>query len=216
MTNGWKQKMYKIISILEEKRITATAELTLTLAQCCHCGEIHTILKQNVLRANKENRKHCSKCVKENFHLMTNTRIWSIWKGMISRATKEYDRSYILYGGKGKGVAKEWLDFKNFYSDMKETYSDNLTLDRIDNSKGYSKDNCRWATNMEQQANKINNRVLVYKGKQMHLSEFCRVVNISRGAITPRLNLGMTPEDAVTNYLNSKYPKNRRSRKYLI
>jgi hypothetical protein len=147
---------------------------------------------------------------------MTNTRIWSIWKGMISRATKEYDRSYILYGGKGKGVAKEWLDFKNFYSDMKETYSDNLTLDRIDNSKGYSKDNCRWATNMEQQANKINNRVLVYKGKQMHLSEFCRVVNISRGAITPRLNLGMTPEDAVTNYLNSKYPKNRRSRKYLI
>lgn len=208
--------MYEILKVLEERHVTPTREMTVTLAKCLHCGNVDKILEQNVRRANRQQRKHCAKCIDETFHNMTNTRIWRIWKGMVERTTKQTSIHFKNYGGRGIGVSDEWLVFENFYRDMGPTYKDDLTLERIDNSKGYSKENCRWATAMEQQSNKRNNRVLVYQGEKMHLAEFCRKVGVSRGAITVRLNAGMTPEQAVLDYQNSNYPKNRKSRKSTI
>lgn len=205
--------MYEIQKILEEKRVTSTQALTLTLARCCHCGAVREMMFQNVVRANKEGRKHCPSCVRVKFHRMTNTRFWGIWKGMTRRATDPTDRDYGRYGGAGRGVSQEWRKFWNFYRDMYPTYRDGLSLDRINNAEGYSKENCRWVTNMEQQANKTNNRVVTYLGETIHLAEFCRRVGASRCALTIRLNKGMTPEQAVADYQNSKYPKNRKSRR---
>lgn len=206
--------MYTILKQLDRKRVTPTREMTVTLAECCHCGTVQEVLLQNVQRANRQKRKHCALCIEEEFHRMTDTRIWRIWKGMKDRATSPSSPDYPRYGGSGRGVCARWLEFKNFYEDMSSGYQDGLTLERIDNGRGYSPENCRWATNMDQQANKTNNRVLEYQGEEIHLAEFCRRTGVTRGAISPRLNAGMNAEQALTDYQNSTYPKGRKSRLY--
>jgi hypothetical protein len=205
--------MYEVIRTLDEKRYTPTRAMTLILARCCHCGAEQTLVEQNVIRANRQRRQHCPVCKDADAHRMTGTRFWRIWKGMKERATDPNSPDFALYGGAGRGVSEDWLDFQNFYRDMFSGYEDHLTIERVDNSKGYSKANCRWASNMEQQANKTNNRVLTYQGREVHLAELCRLAGVSRGAITPRLNQGMTAEEAVEDYRASRYPKGRKSRK---
>lgn len=79
------------------------------------------------------------------------------WSMMKQRCMNPKHTDYKYYGEKGITVCNEWLKFSGFYSDMGER-PEGLTLDRIDNSKGYSKDNCRWATKLEQTLNRGDNR----------------------------------------------------------
>lgn len=67
--------------------------------------------------------------------------------------------NYRYYGGKGVSVCEEWRDnLQAFYEwSISNGYAEHLTLDRIDNDKGYSPDNCRWVTMKEQQNNRSNN-----------------------------------------------------------
>ena len=95
-------------------------------------------------------------------HGLRNTRFYRIWKGVKQRCTKEYSTSYKDYGAKGVTISDEWLDFQNFMNDMHEGYKEHVvihgeketTIDRIDSTKGYSKDNCRWATTSQQNENR--------------------------------------------------------------
>jgi hypothetical protein len=83
---------------------------------------------------------------------MCGTRIYSEWQSMKGRCYTKSHTSYRKYGAKGITVCDEWLnDFMAFYDwAMANGYDDSLTLDRIDSTKGYSPDNCRWATYSEQ------------------------------------------------------------------
>lgn len=77
-------------------------------------------------------------------------RVWCHIKG---RCLNENDKSYIHYGGRGIGICEEWRNsFDSFLRDMGERPSHKHQIDRIDNSKGYSKENCRWVTS------RVNNR----------------------------------------------------------
>jgi hypothetical protein len=72
---------------------------------------------------------------------------------MKSRCNSKTNRAYEKYGGRGITVCDEWSDFVGFYKDMGDR-PDGTTLDRIDNDKGYYKDNCRWADRSTQQSNR--------------------------------------------------------------
>ena len=104
--------------------------------------------------------------------------------------------------------------FAAFWHDMGLSYSDDLTIERIDVNGHYSPDNCRWAPNMEQQANKRNNRVVSYQGETMHLAEFVRRAGFSKTMLTKRLNRGMTGDAAVESALRSAYDKSRNARRW--
>ena len=89
-------------------------------------------------------------------HGKSGTRLYRIWKKMKSRCSNPNDPDYQqYYGSRGITVCPEWLnDFQAFYDwAMSHGYSDELSIDRIDNEKGYSSDNCRWATAEEQRHN---------------------------------------------------------------
>lgn len=87
-------------------------------------------------------------------HRMSKSRIYRIWRHMKSRCYNPNVESYQWYGGKGIGVCEEWMSFEPFYEwAMTHGYEQNLSIDRIDNSKGYLPENCRWATDKEQSRN---------------------------------------------------------------
>ena len=81
-------------------------------------------------------------------HGMAYTRTYKVWKSMVQRCTNSKDTRYHRYGGRGITVCDDWKDFRNFYRDMGDA-PDGLEIDRIDNYKGYCKENCRWVTRKE-------------------------------------------------------------------
>lgn len=85
---------------------------------------------------------------------------YGIWKGMRKRCNTPNNKAYEYYGGRGIKVCKRWDKFENFLLDMGKRPSKGHTLDRINNNKGYSKTNCRWATWRVQGLNKRKPGVL--------------------------------------------------------
>lgn len=88
-------------------------------------------------------------------HGMSHTRPWVIWTDMKRRCKREHRDSFEHYGAKGVTYDPNWEKFQNFWKDMESGYADDLTLERVDPEKGYSKDNCKWVTQAEQARNKL-------------------------------------------------------------
>lgn len=125
-------------------------------------------------------------------HGMRFTREYNIWDGMKKRCFSPACASYKNYGAKGITVCDKWMKFEGFFEDM--GLSNGLCLDRIDNNKGYSKENCRWVSYTENNRNKKNN--ILVEGKT--LSEWSEITGLSTAVISYRIKrMGMSPEAAV-------------------
>ncbi len=85
-------------------------------------------------------------------HGMVGPRTYKSWRKMKERCNRKKSPSYKNYGGKGIGYDPRWELFTNFYADMGDCPS-GFSIDRIDNTKGYSKDNCKWSDSTEQNRN---------------------------------------------------------------
>ena len=98
--------------------------------------------------------KSCG-CLRGDAHGLRNNKFYKTWDGMIRRCTNLEHRSYKNYGGRGITVCDEWLDVTNFVAWCEETYPNikGYSLDRIDNDKGYSPDNCTWSSRTMQNIN---------------------------------------------------------------
>lgn len=107
--------------------------------------------------------------------------LFHIWIGMRRRCNNPNDKSYPDYGGKGIKVCPEWeheyLNFKKWA--LENGYITGLSIDRIDNTKGYSPDNCRWASDFMQANNKSNNTYVSVDGETHTKSEWCKYYNLS-------------------------------------
>ena len=134
---------------------------------------------------------------KKTTHGMTKTRTYKSWRSMIGRCTLPSVPSYKSYGAKGIGYDPSWRDFNKFLSDMGER-PEGTTLDRIDGTKGYSKENCRWATTKQQQSNRKNCMHLTYNGVTKTAAEWSKSLGLAKGAVWNRIKLGWSVEKAVT------------------
>lgn len=132
-------------------------------------------------------------------HNKTQTRVYQIWKNMRYRSgamgngngpTAEH------YAERGITCCERWNDFYNFIEDMGEPPDPTLTLERKDNTKGYYKENCKWATHVEQQNNTSRNKRVIYGGVQKTVAEWCRELKLDRDNVYQRLKMGWSAEEA--------------------
>ena len=121
----------------------------------------------------------------------------AIWSSMRQRCDNPNNQAYHRYGGRGITVCERWQTFSNFVEDMGPR-PPGLQLDRIDNDKGYSPDNCRWATPMENSHNTATNRRLTLDGVTKTLAEWGRDTGLSQPVITHRLKAGWQLDKALT------------------
>lgn len=150
-------------------------------------------------RVTKGYNRFCIPCVNARSRAYLKSRAdkptYMAWLAMKRRCDNPNAQNYYLYGGRGIAYNKTWSKYENFLKDMGEKPSDDYSLERIDNSSGYSKSNCKWATRMEQASNKRNNRRLEYNGQVKTMSEWSRVTGIEVGTIFARLNVQKWPID---------------------
>lgn len=87
-------------------------------------------------------------------HKMTYSKIYRTWIAMLSRCKNPNEPNYVNYGGRGITVCERWNKFEQFYEDMGDLPFYEAQLDRIDNEKGYYKDNCHWVTQKQNSRNR--------------------------------------------------------------
>lgn len=109
---------------------------------------------------------------------------------MIQRCTNGNNPNYHNYGGRGICVCTRWRTFKFFYEDMGPRPSNKHTIERVDNSKGYYKNNCKWATQKEQCNNTRRNRTITVNGETKTVQQWAEVVGINANTIIYRLRRG--------------------------
>lgn len=90
----------------------------------------------------------------ENMH----KKIYTTWVNMRQRCFNQNHAEYHNYGGRGISICEEWEDFDRFLQDVGLPEHPSLSLDRVDNNKGYSKDNCRWSCKSVQSYNKRSSK----------------------------------------------------------
>jgi hypothetical protein len=91
---------------------------------------------------------------------------------------------FYRYGGRGIEVCSEWSSFEKFYSDMGDPF-DGASLDRIDNDKGYFRENCRWATAQQNNSNRCCSRKITWQGKTQPVSIWSKEVGIPYSTLNP-------------------------------
>lgn len=133
------------------------------------------------------------------------TRAYRSWEQMRSRCNKPTDKDYPDYGGRGITVCELWRDFAAFIADMGEP-PPGMTLDRRDNNKGYCRENCRWATAIEQHQNTRANIYLTFAGETLCISEWERRLGFPKDRIGARLKQGWPVERALTTPMRA-YPR---------
>lgn len=170
----------------------------------CNCGRIVIVTAREL---NAGDTKSCGCLRKEKTsalnltHGDSKTRLYRIWAGMKTRIFNENSKDFAGYGAKGIDLCDEWANsfeaFKNWA--ISNGYTDDLTIDRIDNDKGYYPENCRWVKNSKQSANRKSNHYITYNGQTKTISEWAKILNIERAALSRRINqLGWSIEKALT------------------
>jgi len=117
---------------------------------------------------------------------------------MKERCENPHCKDYKNYGNRGIAVCHRWENsFENFLADMGECPK-GMTIERINNNKGYSPDNCRWATRKEQNNNSRNNRIIEFKGQKETLTRWSELTGIHFKTLHTRLRDGWKIEEALT------------------
>lgn len=162
----------------------------------CDCGT-ERVVNGAHLRGGKTVSCGCYKAEAKTTHGLHRHPMYRTWAGMLSRCRNPNDMWYHRYGGRGIKVCERWHDFANFYADVGDR-PEGHTLDRIDNNGGYTPENVRWATHVQQAKTKTQtDRYIAALGKTRTVTEWARKIGVDPGVIHMRLHRGWTEEQAV-------------------
>lgn len=165
----------------------------------CDCGKKTNVLATRLTQGTTKSCGHLqgNKGVGKT-HGMRYTKIYACWKNIKIRCTNPDAQNYYLYGGRGITVCERWMtSFENFYEDMKEGYSDGLSIERIEVNEGYFKENCRWVTMADQAKNKRNTAYITYKGVTKRAFDWAEIIGANPKSLSRRVYLGWSPEECL-------------------
>lgn len=174
----------------------------------CSCGSIN-IYKLNSLQSNtikscgclsKETRIKSGillgKLPKIIKHGLSNSFEYKIYLGIKKRCYNKKCESYIWYGARGIYLCDEWKNsFEQFYIDMGPRPSNKHSIDRINNNGPYCKENCRWATTIEQANNTRANHFIIHNGHKKTISQWSTIYGISQSLIWSRVKSGKSLDE---------------------
>lgn len=121
------------------------------------------------------------------------------WISMKERCLKPQSASYLRYGAVGITVCDKWLhSYETFLSDMGRKPTPQHTIDRVDGSKGYSPENCKWSTKREQAQNRSSTINLTFGDVTLPVVEWARKLGLHKSTILVRIQNGWTLEDTLT------------------
>ena len=175
-----------------------------TMWKClCECGNT-TFVDSRSLKSG--NTKACGCHQSDGWgnsktHGMSKTKIYRTWMGMKNRCYRKSNKHYGNYGGRGIKVCDEWMNSFELFRDwaFKSGYSEELTLDRIDNDGNYCPENCRWVDRFEQMNNTRSNHRITFNGNTMTLTEWSRKIGLPAHVLRNRINnYGWSEEEALT------------------
>jgi len=151
----------------------------------CDCGNMHEAFLLHVVRG----RITSCGCVGNIRGGESNTRIYKTWHTMMWRCNKHYFESQYYYD-RGIRVSSEFLDYFYFKKwALENGYRDNLQMDRIDNSKGYSPENCHFVTSLINNANKRNTIIIEYNGVKTSLALLLHKKKLMGHYVTIRMRI---------------------------
>lgn len=168
----------------------------------CDCGKETDVVSSSLKNGHT---KSCG-CIRAEsiksiatIHGKRQTRLYRIWLSMKNRCNNPNYHHYDRYGGRGIVVCDKWQsNFQAFWEwAMANGYQDDLSIDRIDNDKGYSPDNCRWATAKEQANNLSSNRMIHFGSETHNLAQWSEIQKLSINTVNYRLRAGWTIEEAL-------------------
>lgn len=201
---GLKFGDYTVIERTEAPDYVKNKRMAYWLVRCDKCGDEKITPSY---RLTNGEIKVCRKCEIENNKIEREkwekdnielVRFKRIWYGINKRCKPEYEESQWYYD-KGIKVCDRWLEFENFKEDMfkeyiefeKEYGENSATIDRVDSDKGYSPDNCKWATYTEQARNRSSNIKIELNGIEYNtLTELGEAYGIKQSVIINRYGRG--------------------------
>lgn len=169
----------------------------------CDCGNICKVPTGNLRSGNTTScgcvhKEHTSKLF--TTHGKSETKLYNnVWLKIRARCYSITCKEYVYYGGRGITICDEWLNnFQSFYDwSMNNGYKEGLTIDRIDNNKGYEPSNCRWVDMKHQARNRRSNRNYTINGVTHCIKEWCEIYNLGYKKVWQRIERGWTITEAL-------------------
>lgn len=157
----------------------------------CDCGRVCEI-RYDGLKSGRQVSCGCFQAERNRTsnlkHGGSHTRLFKVWHSMKMRCLSPADNVYKYYGGRGITICGEWMEFVPFRDWAARTgYRTNLTIERIDNNKGYSPSNCKWATMREQGNNRRNNVRVTFSGLTLTLMQWSERLGINHNTLRYRI-----------------------------
>lgn len=188
------------------KELTAKKGVGRMVECLCDCGAVK-IYSLSALRRGEKRSCGCLRkitCTKHGMYLSSE---YISWRCMLNRCYNPKNPSYRRYGELGIIVCDPWRsNFINFLTDLGLKPSKKHTIERIDGTKGYSKDNCIWATKSEQSNNTVSNVIYEYMGKKQTLSQWGVELNFNISKIRQRINKNKMSLEQALNTVDVKIP----------
>lgn len=209
MRNYIGQRFGKLLVISEcEKHILPSGQKTRRLNCVCDCGNNKSVL---LLHLNRGLIQSCGCIKKTQFGESKKSKIYKVWAGMKARVSIHgIDKE--RYYDRGIGICDDWMEYKNFRQwALNNGYLEGLTIDRIDNSKGYYPENCRFVTLSQNANNRECTKIVEYNGVKLPFMELVRMLNIEHisATIRNRMKHGWDIEKAINTPIRKGNYKRR-------